>query len=382
MLTISLVRLIFIIFLLPCWAFGNQVEIAFKNDTLLGADTQDLTTNNRLFNQFEHAGHLELRPSLVANYTEYFKLTLRPRFEFAHGNVPNGVTAPTKSKKDLWLNEGFVTITPRDNIQLAVGRQNYLWGPSEVVSPSNPFYSDLINRPSPLFLLRGINLARLNLSYGSEYTLVTMVETNSMNDADFEMRFPEKETNQHRVLVKGDYSSTDGQWNVGVTAGKRNKDPHRKIVGGYLMWTANSAIQLYSDLRIDETPTAHIPYYVAGARYTFENGLEWRNDFIYKKDADPIITPINQDNLFYEKYYYTSLRKSLSAFSIFQNPLLGLRSLYATSNDSGIVSGFFESGLNDFTTLTLYGGKAHGNKNEGYKQLFDSMAGFFVMFSY
>lgn len=388
MLIISRAKLFTLLFFLTQVTWARVIDLSFRANVLTGAELINLKENsninpdNQIFKQFNKSLHLELRPNLELRRSDWAQLTLRPRFEGLWGTSPRGNKTETLLKRDLWLNEGFLTLTPKDFVQFNIGRQNYLWGPSEAVGPSNPFYSDILNRPSPLFLLRGVNMARINISSGTEYSFVSMVETNSMEDADFQIRYPEKEENKHRMILKAEYTSQDGQISAGVTGGKKSQNPYSKFIGSYFMWTINSAFQSYADARVDETNSTHSPYWVMGLRFTFQDGIEWRNEYIYKKAASIELTPIVQDNLFYDKYYYSSLRKNFGSWKLFQNPIWGARSLYSLSNHSGILSSFGEAGLNDFTTLTVYIAQTYGPTQTDYNRLFHTLGGIYLTMSY
>lgn len=358
------------------------------NQVLLGGEFLNLERDsrinyqNRVLEQFDKSLRLELRPNLELKKYDLAQLTLRPRLEAAMGSSPRGHDYETLSKRDLWLNEGFVTINPRDEVQLTVGRQNYLWGPSEVVGPSNTFYSDLLNRPNPLFLLRGLNMARLNLSRTNEFSLVTMAELPNMKDADFQMRFPEEDQNQHRWLLKGEYASGDGEISAGLVIGQKSEPSYTRSFGSYFMWTVNSAFQAYFDARVDNRDESYLPYSVMGVRWTFLDGTEWRNEYIYKRVGPNLVSPLLQDNLIFDKYYYSGLRINLDSWKTFESPIWGIRSLYSLSNHSGTLSSYIETGINDMTTFTTYIAQTYGKAQTDYNQLFHTLAGAYLTLSF
>lgn len=380
MLTISRGSFALLLFLLVPGARANQ--ILFGTESINLEQDSRLNYQNQNFELFDKSLRVELRPNLEFKKYDLAQLTLRPRFESAWGTSPQGANYETLSKRDIWLNEGFITLTPKDEIQLTMGRQNYLWGPSEVVGPSNTFYSELLNRPNPLFLLRGVNMARLNLSSTSEYSLVAMAELPGMNDADFQMRFPEEEENLHRLLMKGEFASQDGAVSAGLILGQKSEPSYTRTVGGYFMWTVNSALQPYLDARVDEKNDSYLPFYVLGVRWTFLDGTEWRNEYIYKRAESTLVVPLVQDNLLFDKYYYSSLRINLDSWKTFESPIWGVRSLYSLTNHSGTMSSYIETGINDMTTLTAYLAQTYGPAQSDANQLLHTMAGIYLTLSF
>jgi len=178
---------------------------------------------------------------------------------------------------------------------------------------------------------------------------------------------------------------------------------YSQFVGGYFMWTMSSAIQTYSDFKIDQQNSEVFLYYVAGIRWTFKDGTEWRNEYIKKdlgldrqerKDLEeaglnPLLTlailqsyKLNQDNLQSEEFYYSSLRKIFNSFNKFDSPLWGIRSLYSLTNQSGILSTFLETGLSDSITFTAYVAQTYGPTPADFNSVVHGIGGIFLRYSY
>jgi hypothetical protein len=382
----------------------------FRSDLILGGEAANLVRGseinpqNRTYRLHDKAAVLELRPSLEIDREAWLRLTLRPRLEVISGTIPEEGELTHTTRRDLWLNEGFLTFT-RGEAQLFVGRQNYLWGPAEVVSPSNPFYPDILNRPNPLFLLRGITQARLSYNLGQQWNFMAMAELPALEDASFQLRFPESEPDRRRLLFKAEWSSLDGGQTLGATAGQSRllaaqltREPFTHFLGGYLMWTLNPAFQLYADGRVDFADGDSHPFLVGGVRYTSPGGLEWRNELIYKelglsrterRELEDGLNPqsaqalllnlrLNQDNLLSERLSYSSLRQSFSGPNYFADPILGFRLLHSWDSDTGIVSGSLEGGVSDRATLVLYLAQTYGARGGDFNGLAHTLGGVFL----
>ena len=414
---ISLASLSLVIFIGPLLSsdgLAGEIATQFSADIISGAEINNLKDNsninpeNEVFHLYDQNLLLDLRPNLIFSKDDLVKATIRPRIEGHYGALNQEGGTGYEFKKDVWLNEGFLSLYPFDNFQMHMGRQSFLWGPSEVVGPSNPFYPDILNRPNPLFQLRGVTMARINYSLGNEYTLVGMAELKSLEDSEFEIRPWENEENLHHLLLKGEYASNDGDISVGVSFGQNKiktsllKETYSHFLGSYLMWTINPAIQVYGDLRIDLVQEKAWPYYVAGIRWTSQDGTEWRNEYIHKElgldDSDrkvlktsltnPILQGplthallLNQDNLLSEDYYYSSLRMNLDNLKSIDDPLFGLRFLYSLTSQSGIISSYLEGGISDNLTLVGYFAQSFGEDFGDFNSVVNSSGGLFIKLS-
>lgn len=374
-------------------------------ETIMGVEGANLKQNslwnpkNSTYKFYEKNILLDLRPSIEVNPIPWGSAKLRPRLEAKFGSYDVLNEEHSSVKSDLWLNEGYLSFESTDYLQVHLGRQVFLWGPSEVISPSNIFYRDVLNQFNPLFQIRGVTLVRANLNFHDRYNVIFLSELKPWDDSEFEMRSNQEDYKQ-RFLIKPEYNSASGNIVVGLTYGK--KDSH-DLYGSYAHWTINSALQLYYDFRLEQIAAKSNPFYVTGIRWTFNDGTEWRHEYIYKRlgynknefeqlnlsmqnpiiaDAARNLIKQNSDNLLAEEYYYSSLRFSLTEGKYFFRPILGLRSFYSISSNSGLGSVFFEAGVSDALTITTYLAQSYGPTQGELNQLVNTVGGVYLHYNY
>lgn len=374
MLITFLVNIFF--FLVYFTDVASAYDYNFKSNLLFGANYNEINLNspvnlnNKTNELYEFSHHLELRPDLKVTPLNPLELNIRPIFKNSVGNIPTD--NKFKNKSDLWINEGFFSLKLTEPIKVHLGTQNYLWGPSEVVSPTNIFYEDLVNRPSPLFLLRGINMTRINYSPSQNISVVAMAQ----------IKRTEHNHEDLKKILKIEFSSTEGDFSIGGTVATKEENNDTKSFGNYLSYTLNSTLHFYYEYKLDLKDDHTYPYYVGGIRYTFVDGTEIRNEYIYKDVTRNKIIPIEFNTLYYSDNYYFSLRKNADSFYHFLNPIFGIRVLHAMNNGSGLASTYLESGLNNYLTFTTYYGHAYGKDDLNYKLLIDNLLGMYITFSY
>ncbi len=103
---------------------------------------------------------IELRPdfSLPLNRLEF---GFKPRATLYHTHWDDGIyeTKRDESDSDVYVNEGLVKLRIADRFFVSAGRENLQWGPSYLLSPSNPFYQDN-GRNNPSLELPGLDYLR------------------------------------------------------------------------------------------------------------------------------------------------------------------------------------------------------------------------------
>lgn len=352
---------------------------------------------------------LDLRPKIEIKPIPWANIFVRPRIEIKHGQNNFENLEQTKFKKDFWINEGYVSLELSSYMQFHLGRQIFLWGPSEIISPSNTLYPDVLNQFNPLYQIHGVTLARANINLHDRFNLIVLSEIKPLEDYEFEMR-SENENYKQRFLLKPEFNSISGDINLGLTIGKNtfknsilSENRNSLLYGSYGMWTINSTAQLYYDLRLDHAESISYPFYVTGLRWTFEDGTEWRNEYIYKKTGNSknefsqlnilmqnndiantarSFLRNNTDTLMSDEYYYSSLRFTLEDGTYLERPIIGLRSFYSLSSKSGVGSFFFEAGLSDTMTLTCYVAQSYGSSTGELNQLVNSVGGLYLHYNY
>jgi len=238
----------------------------------------------------------ELRPSLRFDYSA-FQLMVRPSFALSvlSARVSRQMQDPQIDVR-AQLTELYAVWKAADFLSLAYGLQNYQWGPSETLSPSNSIFHLPYTR-NILTLIRGRHLARVNISPSRSWSIVVLLEPTDNG----EPAFTYGAAFDPKALVKIEYTRPSGDTYVGVTAAKGEHS--RAWVGEYGVFSVNDAFSIYADARHTRGSDALYPTGAAspgkafaateassgkvstiatlGARYQFKDGEDLRLEYLH-----------------------------------------------------------------------------------------------------
>lgn len=406
--------------LAPAFALESKYTIHFYQ----GIKTQKVTDPS-LFNPDNVAGlssnqtTTDIRPFLEFSHDRKVDVVLRPRMRVVFQDQPRH-HHDDNFQRDLYVREAFLRVRPIDDVELAVGRQNYQWGPAESVGPSNIFFPQLLFRIEPYYEVRGRNMARANVSFGGEWNLVTMAELPPPDDNSYDTQAELVEWNFHRALAKLERSWDNGAKYLGVVAAYQERGEARPGAGLYGAWTTSEAWQFYTDvlfqkgrgflapigtgLQNNSRDGRYYYYGVTGLRYTFEGGTELRAEAILNQGAyslaeqrrmkDGLKNPLGQAAFLLagqqpgmalpgRSFLYLALRGNDAGtwLKAFQQPLFGLRALVSGDDGSSFVFTTFEAGLSDSLTLYAFAGSNTGPINSVFRRYLDHMGGLTLRWS-
>jgi hypothetical protein len=239
----------------------------------------------------------ELRPNLRLELGPRWQAIARPRVRTVwQSSTAAGL--PRASEHDTAANwtELFANWRPSDHVTLAYGLQNFQWGPAELVSPSNRIFHEVGLFRDPLYYVRGKHLARVNLSAGRQWSLVTLAELGATGEAPFAARTPFRRAAQSKL----EFTSASGASYVGATAGVRAGSP--PWFGEYGSLAITEGWSVYFDASHSRGTQAWYPvqdrsgvrfvqgdagaprirtFALGGLRYTFEGGIDARLEYVH-----------------------------------------------------------------------------------------------------
>lgn len=185
-------------------------------------------------------------------------LLYKPRFDFSWERCEDGICdEQEESNMDYYVIEWLVRIEPFDSLFLSYGRENLQWGPSQLLSPSNPFYTDN-GRNRPKMEVPGADYGRVVWSPNTRWTgsgIINTGEGRQENIEDFHSTY----------AVKIDYTLDRGYLSLIGALQEETTDSH---LGFFFSWNVNDALVVYTEesLREDEIEV------LVGGSYTFING--------------------------------------------------------------------------------------------------------------
>lgn len=276
---------------------GNLDWITAARGTL----ARDAAPNaeNRVFRLPTGLLSSELRPNVRVGFGDSLDLVLRPRFlaEVTKARVGEDWWGEQSNAAMEWI-ELFATWRPDPSVSVTYGIQNFQWGPTELLGPSNRLFHQPGLTRDPLFVTEGRHLVRVNASAGRAWSAVALLEV-----ADNGVRpFVAGEPFAPRGLLKAEYLSDSGAHYVGVVVGGGAGE--RPWFGEYAQVTPLENLTLYVDASHGrgsrawypkELPPFGVPVFerdrlgsrwlrtlaVGGARYDFDGGAELRGEFVW-----------------------------------------------------------------------------------------------------
>ncbi len=199
----------------------------------------------------QDALRLQLRPDLWLRYGDA-TLTLRPRAEWSRNLSGEG-----RDEGEAYLNEGSLMLGLSDSLFVSYGRENLQWGPSQMLSPSNPFIQNN-GRSNARLEVPGLEYARAVIVPSLAWSLSLIANTGE-GAADFTEPF------ERSYAAKLDY--TGQRYYLSLIASHRESEG--SAGGFYAGVSASEGLLLYTEGEYDAEDRFSV---LGGGSYTFERG--------------------------------------------------------------------------------------------------------------
>jgi hypothetical protein len=375
------------------WQFGlrnvNLKEFStFKEGSDLNPSLNTAITNLRWTQQFQYQNwSYLLSPRLYATYSQDANSTGEAFMQDAYGQ---------------WSNS---------NHQLRLGIQNFQWGPSELLSPSNPIFAFESNQRWFFYQQRGRSLAKWHWTINKSWAFSAVAEPANNG----EVPPIEGESFHSSGLIKIEFHPGSGQNYIGLTAGMTPQEA--KFWGEYFAFYITDSLSVYNDTRFTQGNRAYYPVTTASgielqqthrADTTYspltvngirlETSTDLRLEYVYnelgmdhqewKQSLFSIVAPtpnlvVNRkrfersgQNIPGKNLLYLSWRiPDLGPRGVYS---LHLRTLRSLDDQSGNLQAAIERGLGDAFTVYLEGAKFYGSSDSFFGGLlsYEILAGF------
>ncbi|MDY7036602.1 MAG: hypothetical protein SV375_10645, partial [Thermodesulfobacteriota bacterium] len=211
----------------------GYINIQDPADSTLNPDNDFLKIPRHQFN-------FELRPDLSLELRR-LKLVVKPRLTIEHQRWEDGHREGDHDTDDDWyINEWLISLRLFDGLFASYGRENLQWGPSYLISPSNPFFRDN-GKSNPKREIPGMDFARLVWVSNNSFSASFIANTHEGRQeflADFEPTY----------ALKIDH--TNDRKYASVVASYREED--RARLGAYAGWTVSSALMIYGEASVSQ----------------------------------------------------------------------------------------------------------------------------------
>jgi hypothetical protein len=289
----------------PAHADDGEVERSLVTRMLLtagviGVSPSTQNPDNDFLRIPSSTWQYELRPDIAVRLP-HLELRLRPRVRAGGQHVAaNALALQNGNSADVYLLEWLLRWQATDDLYVSVGAENVQWGPSQLYSPSNPFFIEN-NRGNPLAEGFGTHFVRavwapsvhMSLSLLMDVLPAAAPDSITSSDKDFERTY----------ALKLDF--TDESRQVSVIAA-HGDDTLPVQIGGYAVWTATDALVLYTEGRLAWWKGALYPFaapnpfgialatlanerlwptILVGGTYTFTSGLTLTGEYLYSGEG-------------------------------------------------------------------------------------------------
>ena len=194
-----------------------------------------LNPDNYLFQTPTYGLTLGLRPDFSLNFRSLY-LSFKPRLYFDWQRWEKGPRkGESDTESDVFINEWLTRLSITDDLFVSYGRENVQWGPSVMVSPSNPFFAEN-GQANPKREIAGMDFARL-VWIQSPALAASIIANTSEGQQDFIAGF------EPVYALKVDYTSFKKYGSL-VLSRREGEDPR---AGAFAGATVSDAILVYGE---------------------------------------------------------------------------------------------------------------------------------------
>jgi hypothetical protein len=301
----------------------------------------------------------DFRPDLWLKFRD-LDISVKPRFEYKWKDWEEGSrNGQSDDKGYAYVNEYLVRYMPIQNVFVSYGRENLQWGPSYLISPSNPFIRNN-GKNNPKIEVRGMDFARAVWVPSYEWS-VSAISSIDEGAQDFIEGFHKS------YAAKIDYT---GDRKFFSLIPQYTDDGCFKF-GYYGGWSVTDALILHTEGRIYDHPEV-----LVGGSYTLSAGPTLTAEYYHNgagSTREPIyfvfppIGDVNPDSgLFRENYVLLQLmhNKIRDVFSI------TLRWIADVDDGSSRSVAILEYSIGEHIELFTIGDFYSGSKGDEFGSLY------------
>ena len=361
---------------LPAIAESDDRVVSSKMEKLL--ETVDFEFRNLNFGQVKKLVNSELNPdnrleisryTLGADFRPDLKIVfpvldiiLKPRIELRWDRWEDGLkNGETETDEDMFVNEWLIRVHPVNPLFLSYGREDLQWGPSFLLSASNPFYTDN-GRDRPKMEVAGADYGRLIWVPNLQWTCSFIVNTDE-GHKELLTAF------QKTYAAKIDYLAEEAYFSIILS----KQDSYDSRLGGFLSWNINDANVLYAEGSVSDDEVE----FLAGTCYTFIRGGTFAFEYFYNgggtSDGSLAMKLVSLDA---SSARETLFRKNYLLVQYYDQDIMGLwnallRGTIGLDDESFSILAHGEYNIGDQSQLFATGTIYSGDDESEFGNLFD-----------
>jgi hypothetical protein len=221
---------------------------------------------------------LDVRPDFNLKWRQ-LELDLKPRFQWSRKRTLYADLLQFDTHQDrAYINEASVRYRLTDRLILSYGRENLQWGPSALLSPSNPFNASN-GRNNPNLELPGLDYARA-VYVASPALTVSLIANTGRGRLD--------PVNHYRKASAAKIDYTGDGYFYSLVVSHAQGEGNR--IGGFAGWDVSDALSVHAEGSAGQKPEG-IPSsrrdraLLVGATYTLEHGATLAAEYFHRDDG-------------------------------------------------------------------------------------------------
>ena len=221
---------------------------------------------------------LDLRPDFNLKWRK-LELDFKPRFQAARKRTLYADFLQFDVHgQQAYVNEATVRYRLNDRLILSYGRENLQWGPSAMLSPSNPFNASN-GRNNPNLELPGLDYARA-VYVASPTLTVSLIANTGRGRLD--------PVNHYRKAAAAKIDYTGDGYFISMIASHGQGEGNR--IGGFAGWNVSEALSLHAEGSAGNRPEGLFSrrrdrQALVGAAYTLEDGPTLTAEYFVRDDG-------------------------------------------------------------------------------------------------
>jgi hypothetical protein len=240
----------------------------------------DSTLNTDNFLEIpRYRAEINFRPDFYLDFRR-LALSLKPRWEGRWREWDDGIReGDSETDDELFVNEWLAQLRLHEQLFVSYGRENLQWGPSYLLSPSNPFFQGN-GRNNPQMEIPGLDYARVVWIPSSTWTASLIANTDKGRQEliqDFEETY----------ALKVDYVGEKTFLSL-ISSHQEGEDV---MFGLFAGWNVSDPLLLYGEGRVSsEDDDAQV---LVGGSYTLKTGATIALEF-YRNQGGCTLKPIER----------------------------------------------------------------------------------------
>jgi hypothetical protein len=352
--------------------FGQELLDGFKwrfNTLGFGIyqkpETDSVVNANNRLNINRYQAEIDLRPDFELTFRR-LEMSIKPRWEFtwkkwADGGINDG---DDEFDERLFVNEWLVRFMAVEQLFLSYGRENLQWGPSYLISPSNPFNKNN-GKDNPKIEVPGLDYGRAVWIPSYSWTVSFIANTDEGEEEFFREFDP-------TYALKIDYTGSDKYFSL-IPSYRESGDYQ---LGFFGRWSATDAFLIWGEGNVlldtdDEDLNSGDVKLLVGSSYTLEIGPTLTLEYYYNEsgctdavqECIPPVGNANLDDILIRKNYLLAQYVDTNVWDALD---IVVRFIWDLDDNSNRTIGIFEYEINNYVNLFAIGNYYSGNGDDEF----------------